>query len=283
MKILKSFNTKLDLEEFDEAIEKYWEGNVILVKKHWIKLLLPLSLVFLSILLLVVMLYIIYSITFENNKTIFWILAILYGYTTFSWCFFVIISIVIRIIYWLKSSKQYIDTPLTSKKKKKLFDKFMVRTFITFLIHLIVLIFNATFPFIFVHQTGKWNILIAIWILIINIIFIYILNKVMYLFIEYEMTFNICTADWFTTYKQDWFFRTDSMNINASAIKVIKSTKEWLCSALFQYWNLYIYTDWDLNTQWGKNLELTYIPTPAILAKKLNAIIEGDNDLLIRN
>jgi hypothetical protein len=101
------------------------------------------------------MLYIIYSITFENNKTIFWILAILYGYTTFSWCFFVIISIVIRIIYWLKSSKQYIDTPLTSKKKKKLFDKFMVRTFITFLIHLIVLIFNATFPFIFVHQTGK--------------------------------------------------------------------------------------------------------------------------------
>ena len=113
MKILKSFNTKLDLEEFDEAIEKYWEGNVILVKKHWIKLLLPLSLVFLSILLLVVMLYIIYSITFENNKTIFWILAILYGYTTFSWCFFVIISIVIRIVYWLKSSKQYIDTPLT--------------------------------------------------------------------------------------------------------------------------------------------------------------------------
>lgn len=278
MKILKSFDTKLDLEELDEAFNKYWEGNVILIKKHWVKLLLPLSLVLLSVLLLALMLYIIYDNTFERNRTIFWVIAVLYSYTTVSWCLFVILSIVIRIYYRLKSDKQYIDKPFDWNKKHKLFDKFMVRTFITFFIHLVVLIFNATFPFIYVHQTGLWNIFVAIWILIINIIFLYVLNKVMYLFIEYEMTFNICTTDWFTTYKQDWFFKTDSMSINSSAIKVIKSTKEWLSWALFQYGNLYIYTDWDLNTKWGKNLELTYIPTPAILAKKLNAIIERESD-----
>ena len=278
MKILKTFDTKLDLEEFDAAIEKYWEWNVVLIKKHWVKLLLPLFLVILSIFMLALMLYIIYVNTFESHKTIFWIIAILYSYTTISWCFFVILSISIRIVYWLKSNKQYIDKPFKDNKKPKYFDKFMKRTFITFLIHLAVLIFNATFPFIFINNTWAGNIFVAIWILIINIIFIYLLNRVMYLFIEYEMTFNICTTDWFTTYKQEWFFKTDSMNITSNAIKVIKSTKEWLSWALLQYWNLYIYTDWDLNIKWGKNLELTYIPSPSVLAKKLNSIIELNRD-----
>lgn len=279
MKILKSFDTKLDLDELDEAFQKYWEWNVVLIKKHWVKLLLPLSLVILSIFTLAIMLYIIYSNTFEQHKIVFWVLAILYTYTTVSWCFFVILSIIWRIYYRTKSNKQYIDKPFPPEfKKDKLFDKFMKRTFITFLIHLIVLVFNATFPFIFIHETWLWNIFVAITILLINIIFLFLLNRVMYLLIEYEMTFNICTTDWFTTYKQDWFFKTDSMNISSNAIKVIKSTKEWLSWALFQYWNLYIYTDWDLNIKWGKNLELTYIPSPSDLAKKLNSIIEINKD-----
>ena len=100
----------------------------------------------------------------------------------------------------------------------------------------------------------------------------------MYLLIEYEMTFNICTTDWLTTYRQNWFFKSDSLKINSSSIKVIKSTKEWIISALFKYWNLCIYTDWDLSVQWWKNLELTYMPDPSSLAKRLNGLLEKNEN-----
>lgn len=278
MKILKSFDTKVDVDELNAAVEKYWEWNVILVKKHWIKLLLPLLLVILSVFLLFIMLYSIYLHTFEEHRIIFWVLAIFYVYTTVSWCLFVLISILIRIFYWLKQDKQYIDHHFDWEMKKKWFDKFIKRTIKTFLVHTVVLVFNATFPFIFINETWLWSMAAAIGILVIDFIFLFLLNRVLYLLIEYEMTFNICTKDWFSTYNQKWFFKTDSMKIASSAIKVIKSTKEWLSGALFQYWNLYIYTDGDLNDAWWKNLQLTYIPDPSVLAKKLNAMIDINKD-----
>jgi len=284
MRILKSFDTKLDVEELAEAFKKYWEGNVVLIKKHWIKLLIPLGLVILSILALMIMLWTIYINTFEENRYIFWIIAWLYTYTTLSWCLFVIISIILRIRYWTKLDVPFIDKPSNLVDvKKKWFDKFMKRTFITFSIHTIVLIFNIVFPIIFINTTGLWSMGVSVWIFLINLIFLLLLNRVMYQLIEYEMTFNICTSDWFTTYNQKWFFKTDSMKISSSAIKVIKASKEWIAWAIFRYWNLYIYTDGDLNTQWGKNLELTYIPAPAILAKKLNVIIEESRNLSNEN
>lgn len=278
MKILKSFDTKVDVDELNAAVEKYWEWNVILIKKHWIKLLLPLLLVILSVFLLFIMLYSIYLHTFEEHRIIFWVLAIFYVYTTVSWCLFVLISILIRIFYWLKQDKQYIDHHFDWELKKQWFDKFIKRTIKTFLVHTVVLVFNATFPFIFINETWLWSMAAAIGILVIDFIFLFLLNRVLYLLIEYEMTFNICTKDWFSTYNQKWFFKTDSMKIASSAIKVIKSTKEWLSGALFQYWNLYIYTDGDLNDTWWKNLQLTYVPDPSVLAKKLNAMIDINKD-----
>ncbi len=278
MKILKSFDTKIDVDELNAAVEKYWEWNVILIKKHWIKLLLPLLLVILSVFLLFIMLYSIYLHTFEEHRIIFWVLAIFYVYTTVSWCLFVLISILIRIFYWLKQDKQYIDHHFDWELKKQWFDKFIKRTIKTFLVHTVVLVFNATFPFIFINETWLWSMAAAIGILVIDFIFLFLLNRVLYLLIEYEMTFNICTKDWFSTYNQKWFFKTDSMKIASSAIKVIKSTKEWLSGALFQYWNLYIYTDGDLNDTWWKNLQLTYVPDPSVLAKKLNAMIDINKD-----
>ena len=171
MKILESFDTKLDIEELNEAYKKYWEWNVLLIKRHWIKLLLPLALTIVSIFMLLLMLYSIYIHTFDDHKITFWILSILYTYTTISWCTFVIISIIIKINYWTKSKIQYIENPESIlDAKKKWFDKFMKRTFLTFWIHVIVFIFNASFPFIFIKTTWLWSIMVAIWILFINFI-----------------------------------------------------------------------------------------------------------------
>ena len=274
MKILKSFDTKIDAEELIEATKKYWEWNVILVKRHRIKLLLPLILVFFSMMLLDLMLYIIYIHLFDGHKAIFRVLAVFYVYTTISWCLYAIIWIMTNIIGQIKSPKKYIDTVSKATIKQKSFEKFLKRSFITFFFHVLVFLFNAIVPFIVIKSTWIWSIAITLWALAIDLVFLIILNRVMFRIIEYEMNFDICTEDAFVTYKQEWFFKTNTMNISTDAIKVIQHSKEWLKWALFHYWSVYIYTDSDLNKEGSKNIELSYIPDPKRLVKKINNVMK---------
>ena len=274
MKILESFDTRLDAEELLEAVDKYGEWNVILIKRHRIKLVLPLIWVITSIILLCVLLYVIYSHLYDEHKTIFWILAIIYAYTTFSWSGYAIYWLMRNIIWQIKAKKKYIDTIRIAKRKQIKFEKFLKRTFLTFWAHILVFLFNATVPFIVIKSTWIWSIAVTVWALILDFIFLLILNRVMYRIMEYEMNFDICTKNHFTSYCQKWFFRTKTMNISTPAIRVIEDSKEWLAWALLQYWMITIHTDGDLDTKWWKILELRYIPDPKHLAKKLNSIIE---------
>ena len=257
-----------------EAVDKYGEWNVILIKRHRIKLVWPLLLIFISIVLLWVLLYIIYSHLFDEHKIIFRILTIFYVYTTLSWSIFAIYWIMRNIIWQIKASKKYIDTIRIAKRKQVKFEKFLKRTLLTFWAHVLVFLFNATIPFIVIKSTWMWSIAVTVWGLILDFIFILIVNRVMYWIMEYEMNFDICTKDSFTAYNQKWFFNTKTMNISTPAIRVIQDSKEWLAWALLQYWNIFIHTDGDLDAKWWKVLELHYIPDPKRLAKKLNSIIE---------
>jgi len=273
MKILKSFDTKTDAEELLEATEMYGEWNVILVKRHRVKLVLPLILVFLSMMLLDFMLYVIYVHLFDDHKVIFRILAVFYVYTSISRSLYAILWIMTNILWQVKAKKKYIDSVSLAEFKQKTFEKFLKRTFITFAMHVLVFFFNAIVPFL-INENSWRNTAITIWALILDLVFILILNRVIYRIIEYEMNFDICTKDGVVAYKQDWFFRTKTMNISKDAIRVIQHSKEWIKSALFQYGNIIINTDSELDKKWNKSLELSYIPDPKRLAKKLNSMME---------
>jgi hypothetical protein len=273
MKILKSFDTKTDAEELLEAAEIYGEWNVILVKRHWVKLVLPLILVFISMMLLDFMLYVIYVHLFDDHKVLFWILAIFYVYTSISWSLYAILWIMTNILWQVRAKKKYIDSISLAELKQKSFEKFLKRTFITFVAHVLVFFFNAIVPFL-INENSWRNTAITIWALILDLIFIFILNRVIFRIIDYEMNFDICTKDGVVSYKQDWFFRTKTMNISKDAIRVIQHSREWIKSALFQYGNINIFTDSELDKKWNKSLELSYIPDPKRLAKKLNSMME---------
>ena len=273
MKILKSFDTKTDAEELLEATETYGEWNVILVKRHWVKLVLPLILVFISMMLLDFMLYVIYVHLFDDHKILFRVLAVFYVYTSISWSLYAILWIMTNILWQVRAKKKYIDTVSMAEFKQKSFEKFLKRTFITFVAHVLVFFFNATIPFL-INENSWRNTAIAIWALILDLVFIIILNRVIYRIIDYEMNFDICTKDGVVSYKQEWFFKTKTMNISKDAIRVIQHSKEWLKSALFQYGNISIYTDSEIDKKWNRSLELSYIPDPKRLAKRLNAMME---------
>ena len=273
MKILKSFDTKTDAEELLEATETYGEWNVILVKRHRVKLVLPLVLVFISMMLLDFMLYVIYVHLFDDHKVLFRILAIFYVYTSISWSLYAILWIMTNIIWQVKAKKKYIDDISIAEFKQRTFEKFLKRTFITFAMHVLVFIFNAVVPFL-INENSWRNTAITIWALILDLAFILILNRVIFRIIDYEMNFDICTKDWLVSYKQDWFFKTKTMNISKDAIRVIQHSTEWIKSALFQYGNINIYTDSEIDKKWNKSLELSCIPDPKRLAKKLNSMME---------
>lgn len=273
MKILKSFDTKTDAEELLEATETYGEWNVILVKRHWVKLVLPLILVFISMMLLDFMLYVIYVHLFDDHKVLFRILAIFYVYTSISWSLYAILWIMTNIIWQVKAKKKYIDDISIAEFKQRTFEKFLKRTFITFAMHVLVFVFNAVVPFL-INENSWRNTAITIWALILDLAFILILNRVIFRIIDYEMNFDICTKDGLVSYKQDWFFKTKTMNISKDAIRVIQHSKEWIKSALFQYGNINIFTDSEIDKKWNKSLELSCIPDPKRLAKKLNSMME---------
>jgi len=145
MRILKSFDTKTDAEELLEATETYWEWNVILVKRHRVKLILPLILVFISMMLLDFMLYVIYMHLFEEHKIIFRILAIFYVYTSISWSLYAILWIMTNILWQIKSKNKYIYSVSIAKLKQKSFEKFLKRTFVTFVFHVLVFLLMQLF------------------------------------------------------------------------------------------------------------------------------------------
>jgi hypothetical protein len=273
MKILKSFDTKTDAEELLEATETYGEWNVILVKRHWVKLVLPLILVFISMMLLDFMLYVIYVHLFDDHKVLFRILAIFYVYTSISRSLYAILWIMTNIIWQVKAKKKYIDDISIAEFKQRTFEKFLKRTFITFAMHILVFVFNAIVPFL-INESSWRNTAITIWALILDFVFILILNRVIFRIIDYEMNFDICTKDGLISYKQDGFFKTKTMNISKDAIRVIQHSKEWIKSALFQYGSINIYTDSEIDKKWNKSLELSCIPDPKRLAKKLNSMME---------
>jgi len=273
MKILKSFDTKIDAEELLEATETYGEWNVILVKRHWVKLVLPLILVFISMMLLDFMLYVIYVHLFDDHKVLFRILAIFYVYTSISRSLYAILWIMTNIIWQVKAKKKYIDDISIAEFKQRTFEKFLKRTFITFAMHILVFVFNAIVPFL-INESSWRNTAITIWALILDFVFILILNRVIFRIIDYEMNFDICTKDGLISYKQDGFFKTKTMNISKDAIRVIQHSKEWIKSALFQYGSINIYTDSEIDKKWNKSLELSCIPDPKRLAKKLNSMME---------
>ena len=273
MKILKSFDTKTDAEELLEATETYGEWNVILVKRHWVKLVLPLILVFISMMLLDFMLYVIYVHLFDDHKVLFRILAIFYVYTSISRSLYAILWIMTNIIWQVKAKKKYIDDISIAEFKQRTFEKFLKRTFITFAMHILVFVFNAVVPFL-INESSWRNTAITTWALILDFVFILILNRVIFRIIDYEMNFDICTKDGLISYKQDGFFKTKTMNISKDAIRVIQHSKEWIKSALFQYGNINIYTDSEIDKKWNKSLELSCIPDPKRLAKKLNSMME---------
>ena len=275
MRILWSFNTKLDEQELYEAIQKNGQWNAIMMKKHRIYLIRPMVRMVFAFIAFWLLICFAYWQFYQDYKLIFWTIAILYSLVTFAWCVHSFGMIVHDISYQKRIKEWYVDTVYKSEFKEWRYEKFLKHTFISMWLQVLLMIGNSLASFLVWNTTWTEVFLNIIWV-IVNIWFLFLLYKVLDRIIDYEMDFNIFTTDQFIIYRQHGFFKTESMNIAASTIKIVRESKSWFWWSVFHYGNISIHPEWNLSN--AKAIELFYVPYPKALTKKLNEFIEKSKE-----
>ena len=279
MKILWSFNTKLDEHELYDAIQDNWQWNAIMTKKHRIFLIRPMVWMLFAFIAFWLLIWFAYS-QFYNPQyiAIFWILTIAYSLVTCVRCIHSFKMITYDIQLQIKNKKWYIDTIDESEFKDGRYEMFLRHSFISMGLQVLLMIINSLVSF-FAETEATANIFFNIIWVIVNIGFLFLLYKVVDRIIDYEMDFNIFTVDQFILYRQHGFFKVESMNIATSTIKIVKESKSWILWSLFNYWKVSIHPEGNLSSS-SKAIELFYVPSPKSLTKKLNEFIEKSKEWL---
>ena len=279
MKILWSFNTKLDEHELYDAIQKNGEWNAIMMKKHWVFLIHPMLWMLFAFMAFWLLIWFAYK-QFYNSEymRIFWVLSLAYSLVTLVWCIHSIWMIIYDIKIQSSCKDWYVSTIDKDSFKEGKYERFLKHSFISMWLQIVLMIANCIVSFVAEVDTTS-NILFNIVWIIVNIWFLFLLYKVLDRIIDYEMDFNIFTADQFILYRQHWFLKVESLNIATSTIKIVQDWQSWFLGALFNFWKVSIHPEWNLWAN-SKAIELHYVPYPKRLTKKLNEFIEKSKELI---
>ena len=278
MKILWSFNTKLDEHELYDAIQKNGQWNAIMMKKHWVFLVQPMIRMILAFVAFWLLIWFAYS-QFYNPEyiIIFWILTLAYSWVTLVRCVHSLRMIIYDIKSQSGSKDWYVDTIDKESFKDGKYESFLKHSFISMWLQVVLMIANSILSFV-AESEGTLGILFNITWVIVNIWFLFLLYKVLDRIIDYEMDFNIFTIDQFIIFRQHWFLKTESLNVATSTIKIVQESSSWFWWSLFNFWKVSIHPEGNLwNTT--KAIELFFVPYPKKLTKKLNEFIEKSKEL----
>lgn len=279
MKILWSFNTKLDEHELYDAIQSNGQWNAILIKKHRIYLIRPMLWMLFAFMAFWLLIWFAYSQFYnEEYMWLFRTLTILYSLVTFSRSIHSLLMIIHDIQDQMNNKKGYIYKIDESEFKDGRYEIFLKHTFVSAGLQVVLMVINSMVSF-FVESGVTSNFLLNIVWVVVNIWFLFLLYKVLDKIIDYEMDFNIFTVDQFRLFRQHWFFKTESTNIATSTIKIVKESKSWFLWSLFDYWKVSIHPEWNLS-EGSKAIELFYVPKTKSLTKKLNDFIEKSKEWL---
>lgn len=275
MKILWSFNTKQDEHELYNAIQENGQWNAILIKKHRIFLIRPMIWMLFALIAFCLLIWFAYSQFYNTeNRWIFRVLTVAYSLVTFAWCVHSIMMIMSDIQAQINNRNGYVDKIDESEFEDGKYEMFLKHTFGSSWLQIVLMLLNSSASFFAWSDTTN-TIFNIIWVLV-NIGFIFLLYKVLDRIIDYEMDYNIFTVDQFMLFRQHGIFKTESMNIATSTIKIVKETQSWLLWSWLNYGKVSIHPEWNISS--GSKIELFYVPKPKALVKKLNEFIEKSKE-----
>jgi len=276
MKIFSNFDTKLDWKTFLKKVEKYWNHNVLLIKRHPLFLYKAFLNAVLSLLLFIWLVFLLY-IQYRENIDFFYIFLILHLFWIWLW----IILLFKKMILKLWNYEEFITC-------REDLEKIDISEFWAFLKYSIVLFFyqfmisvgNVVSLFI-IHSEKSLSIWWWIAIFIINILFLLVTIKILKIFIDFEMDFVIITKNEIESFDQNWIFRRKVISLDIKKIRSITIEKDWFFKSLFNIWSLKVLSEWDTEHEW--EIKFNYIHRLWKLKKAVLDLIYQNDDKNLNN
>ncbi|MDR2190705.1 MAG: hypothetical protein LBP53_06070 [Candidatus Peribacteria bacterium] len=269
MKILNSFDTKLDEHELLEAIKKYGTGNAILTKRHWVFLIAPLCRLATAMLLFCISVLFSWYQYYDIHPSIFWSVSSAQFSVTLIW----IIHSVQIIFHMIRKYRGRIcQEKITSQELKEgKFEWYLRHSFLSLVLQMILIFVDIVLALIF-HISALEKRMTIIGGMCINGFFLIGIYFTIFKLIDYEMDFNIFTPEQFVIYRQHGILKTETTSIATSTVKMVKEVKQGFWGALWGYGKLSIHPEGGANN--SPPVRISYVSRPEILVKKLNAFID---------
>ena len=252
MKILSNFDTKLDSKIFLKKVSEFWDHNVLLIKRHPLFLYKAFFDAIIAMFLFFGLLGVIYA-QYSQNIEYFYIFLVLH----LLWIGLWVIILLKKIISKLWNYKEFITCKGDLEKiDLSWFWSFLKYSFILFFYQFVVSIVDIIILFNITSEktmTISWSI----WIFILNILFLFLILKILRRFIDFEMDFIVITKDEIESFDQTWIFRRKVVSLDTKKIRSITTEKDGFFRSLFNIGSLKILSEWDTEQKW--EIQFNYI------------------------
>ena len=250
MKIFSNFDTELDEKIFLSKLNEYWNGNVLLVKRHPLFLYKVFFYGIFAIWIFVILTYLLYTQYYSEFFFYFFFIWNLL------WIWVWIFLLFKKFFFNLINYKEFISC-------KEDFDKialswfwwFLKYSFLLFFYQFILSIIN-----ICILYNNGWENIAKLWLLsiiVLNILFLCTMVKIIQRFIDFEMDFIIVTKDEIELIDQVGIFRRKVISLALQKVKTITIDKDWFFKSIFNIGSLKILSEWD--SEGNGEIRLNYI------------------------
>lgn len=245
MKILSNFDTRMDSKIFLKKIKQYWNHNVLLIKRHPLFLYKAFLTGILAIVIFILLLYLLYF-KYSDDTIFYYVFLILNLLWIWLWLIILIKKIVLKLFTYVEfiSCKEELEKIDLSQ-----FGSFLKYSFALFFYQLTISISNIIILFILENEKSV-NLLWAIGIFILNIIFLFLIVRIIKRFIDFEMDFIIVTKDEIEWFNQEWIFKRKVISLDITKIRSITTEKNGFLKSLFNIGSLKILSEWDTEHKW---------------------------------
>ncbi len=240
MKIFSNFDTKLDVKAFKKKIKEYGDGNVILVKRHPLFLYKAFLYALFALAAFIVLISILY-VRFWENLIYFYVFLFLHLIGISIWLFILFRKI-------LKNLKKYKEFVQYKKDIKNIdlgqFWSFLKQSIVLILYQFIVS-FIDIIAIYFTRTGGLSNFSWWVSLIFMNSLFLFLIIRILYRFIDFEMDFVLITKDEIEAFNQTGIFRRKVVSIDLKKCRSITTEKKWFFRSMFNIGSLLILSEWD--------------------------------------
>lgn len=265
--IFWSFDIYKKEELMSKWIEKYWEWNFMLLKRHWYFLIWP---IFSMMLWIIMFCWLIYLSYLQHKENYLYLSIMIWWYSIFTLQWLIIT--IKFILHSIQNSKiMYFNLDVNFEKNNSRFERFVNQSILSIAWQIIMWIISILLLIIsFWSETS--TLISVILQTILNILFIVVIYSVFKKLVDFEMDFTTIDPLRFVSYSQQWLNNFSSKDLETEIIKSVTIEQEWLIRSLFSFWKILIKWIWDETWVKKYSISLNFIKNPETVKEKIDQI-----------